>query len=229
MSRCESFIFNFYLCVLLFILPNPIKAENSKAIKKVFPEKSVQIWNSDRKCLYVLKKNLIEWIELGQKYGRKGVFPESVRINRMLLEAIDDYLFVEAVRRTYLEIDQKSIFLVAIVEEKIHGLALLGGDLEQRYTLKVEYLSVSPSNLDESSFASSFRYVGSSIIEKSLDLSDMIVLQSENKYSSAAYQKMGFINLDADKSSSNSLGLGVLFGDAADKLRHKLATLRRKS
>ena len=207
------------------------KSSSDKQISKpvgtpnrVFPEKSVQVWEVNNRTLLILQEAVRKWVIFAKQMGQTGVFPESVRINEMFLDSIGEYL--EAKKgECELEINQHSLFLVAVVNETIHGVALLNGS-PKNYTRKIEYLTVAPANLDRGSSQDSFSYVGSSIVEKSLELSDTITLEPANESSAAAYQKMGFITLKVDEAKKDDLGVGILFGNAADKLKLKLHQLR---
>lgn len=194
--------------------------------KTIFPANSVEVWSVSKQTLKKLETILVQWIIIGKGYGNVSVFPESVRINEMLLETIREYLAAKPEDLGDQEITPQSLFLVAKTQGDIHGIALLGGDEKQKYTRKIEYLTVAPSDLDPKIQDHSYRYVGSSIVEKSLELSDTITLEPANKSSAIAYQKMGFITLKVDESNAEDLGVGALFGNSADKLKLKLASLR---
>ncbi|MFK7826240.1 MAG: hypothetical protein AB8G05_18955 [Oligoflexales bacterium] len=194
-------------------------------IKRVFPARSVEVWDSSIASLKILEKVLIEWIELADKLGKQVVFLESVKINKMLLESIKECLQANIDEKSKLEINQFSVFLVAVLQGEVHGLALLSRNSKQLYTRKIEYLSVAPYNLDKYS-DKSFRYVGSSIVEKSLELSETITIEPGNKGSAVAYEKMGFITLKLDECSKEEFGIGALFGSSAHKLIQRLSKLR---
>ena len=199
----------------------PIRLRSSKRYD-VFPGGSVEIWSVNFETKKILARVLDDWIDLATKAKKFEYMSESARISTLM--------------RTYIteddddpdqddRADDDSMFLVAVANRKIQALALIAEDEKINYAMNLKFLTVAPHNLGIDIGEASFKYVGSSVVEKALEITGKITLEPGSPSSSTAYIRMGFTSLSKDQPLSE-LGDGIIKGDQARSLSEKLKALR---
>lgn len=202
----------------------PLRVSSSKR-HLVFPGEQVEIWDVNYETKQILTKVLDDWIALATKAKKMEFMPESARISTLMRTYItDDDEGPDADDGS----DEDSMFLVAVANRKIQALALLADDEKFTYAKNLKFLTVAPHNLGIEVGEISYKYVGSSVVEKALEITGKITLEPGSTSSSTAYMRMGFTSLSKDHPLSE-LGDGVIKGDQARSLSEKLKALRQNS
>lgn len=192
----------------------------NKNRSSVFPKNSVEIWGYDTKSRKIILKTINFWIRQAKLFGDSEVLMESIRISKLLkhlLKKSDDS-----------EISHNERFLVAIAAGTIQGISLISDNSRINNAKHMEFITVAPHNLGLDTGGLSYRYVGSSLIERALDLSSKITLEPASEESLKAYLKIGFSSID-EFDPLEDLGDGVLQGKKAVSLLEKLQFLRSKN